>query len=77
VHLEGDRLRVTPRSPATWESYKIHYRYRQTVYHVSITRLAQGSLGAIELTLDGQLLSDETIPLRDDHIEHFVDLRVR
>ena len=74
VHLEGERLRLTPRFPAGWTSYKIHYRYRGTVYHITITRPADGEKGG-ELTLDGQRLSGDTIPLVDDHAEHFAELR--
>ena len=75
VHLEGNRLRVTPRFPPGWTSYKIHYRYRQTLYHITISRLAPDGTG--ELSLDGQTLADETIPLTDDHLEHFVELRAQ
>jgi cellobiose phosphorylase len=39
IHLEVDRLRLTPRIPAEWESYKIHYRYRETFYHITVTRV--------------------------------------
>jgi len=77
VHLEGERLRVTPRFPAHWTSYKIHYRYRQTVYHITITRSSDDSLGQSALTLDGQPLTDETIPLHDNRIEHFVEIRIQ
>ncbi|MBA2241851.1 MAG: cyclic beta 1-2 glucan synthetase, partial [Chthoniobacterales bacterium] len=76
VHLEGNRLRVVPRFPASWTAYKIHYRYRQTVYHISVAARADDSAGPNELSLDGQPLVEETIPLRDDHIEHFVEMRV-
>ena len=77
VHLEGNRLRVIPRFPPSWTSYKIHYRYRQTLYHITISRLAPDRIGANELSLDGQTLTEETIPLTDDHLEHFVELRAR
>jgi cellobiose phosphorylase len=77
VHREGDHLRLNPRFPAAWTSYKIHYRYRQTVYHITLTRLAEDSEGANELSLDGQALAGETIPLVDDHAEHFVEVRFR
>jgi cellobiose phosphorylase len=76
VELKANELRLNPRFRATWESYKIHYRYRQTVYHITITRHSQGSLAATELVLDGQSLTGETIPLVDDRIEHFVEMRV-
>ena len=75
VNLEGDQLRLTPRLPTSWTTYKIHYRYRQTVYHITLTRPADGSIVSNELTLDGQVLK-ETFPLVDDHTEHFVELKV-
>ena len=77
VHLEANHLRVSPRFPKSWTSYKIHYRYRQTVYHVTITRLTDDSSGGNELILDGQLLTDGTLPLVDDRVEHFAEVRVR
>ena len=77
VHLEGHHLRIAPRFPVTWTSYKVHYRYRQTVYHITITRATEDSLGDIAIILDGHSLPGETLPLLDDRIEHFVEIRVR
>jgi cellobiose phosphorylase len=77
VHLEGDQLRLAPRLPKTWPGCKIHYRYRQTVYHITVTRLAADSADASLLFLDGQEIPGATIPLRDDQQEHAVELRVR
>ncbi len=77
VKLEGDQLRLIPRFPETWTTYKIHYRYRQTVYHITLTRLIDGSEGANESTLDGQVLAGGTVPMVDDHAEHFVEIHVR
>ena len=76
VSLEGDQLRLTPRLPKSWTTYKIHYRYRQTVYHITITRLPSDAADTDLLILDGQIISGETIPLCDDHHEHFVELKV-
>jgi cellobiose phosphorylase len=74
VNLEGDQLRLAPRLPKTWTTFKIHYRYRQTVYHITISRRAADAGNADLLSLDGQEISGRTIPLRDDHQEHMVDL---
>jgi cellobiose phosphorylase len=71
VNLEGDQLRLAPRLPQAWPSYKIHYRYRQTVYHITITRSAVGAeAGSSRIILDGQELAGMTISLRDDHQPH-------
>ena len=77
VHLEGDQLRLSPQLPKSWETYKIHYRYRQTVYHITIIRLAADSTDENLLFLDGQELPGPTIPLQDDRREHTVELKVR
>ena len=76
VSLEGDRLRLTPRLPAHWPACKIHYRHRQSVYHIAITRLAATATGPTELYLDGTRLEADTLPLADERREHFVELRV-
>ena len=36
VRLEGDALRLQPRLPTSWESLTIHYRYRETFYHIHV-----------------------------------------
>jgi len=78
VKLEGDQLRLEPRLPKTWTTYKIHYRYRQTVYHITITRLAADSGDAKnQLTLDGKEISGTAIPLQNDRQEHAAEMKVR
>ena len=70
-----NQLRLVPRFPPGWTTYKIHYRYRQTLYHITITLHADRAEGSSELSLDGQALTGGTSPLADDRIEHFVDER--
>ena len=77
VNLEGDQLRLTPQLPAAWPSFKVHYRYRQTVYHITITRLPVDAPDPTALTLDGQQCIGNTFPLHDDRVEHTVEINVR
>ena len=76
VNLEGDQLRLTPRLPKSWKTYTIHYRYHQTVYHITITRLAVDCGKPHRLSLDGKELSSETVPLVNDRREHTVGFTV-
>jgi cellobiose phosphorylase len=76
VHLEGNQLRLTPSMPKTWNHFKIHYRYRQTVYHISITRIVADSVEEKLLTIDGKKISGILLSLKDDHQEHTVDMKV-
>jgi cyclic beta-1,2-glucan synthetase len=41
LQLEVDHLRIAPCVPADWDSYKIHYRYRETVYHITVRRVGE------------------------------------
>ena len=77
VNLEGDHLRLTPLMPAAWETYKIHYRYRQTIYHITISRLPGDSPDPASLSLDGVPGVDNRFPLHDDRLEHEVEMKVR
>ncbi len=77
LNLKGDQLRLTPRLPKAWTTFKIHYRYRQTQYHLTLIQLAPYSPGAGKLSLDGQELAGNTIPLRDDRREHVVEVKIR
>jgi cellobiose phosphorylase len=77
VNLEGDQLRLAPLLPQAWDTFKIHYRYRQTVYHITISRLAPEVAAAGVLTLDGLEIPGTTLPLQDDQLEHAVELKVR
>jgi cellobiose phosphorylase len=77
VNREGDQLRLMPRLRREWSGYKVHYRYRQTVYHIGISRLEKGVGEEDELWLDGARLAGLTVHLVDDRREHVVELKVR
>lgn len=84
LQLKVDHLLIAPRIPADWDTYKIHYRYRETVYHINIRRSAEPSGSAIRVTLDGNLVAGDSvdragrpqgmIPLVDDRREHHVEV---
>jgi cyclic beta-1,2-glucan synthetase len=76
VKLEGDHLRLVPRLPMHWPTCKISYRYRQTFYHINISRQPDGSSGPAQITLDGNEIADGVIPLIDDLGEHRVEMRL-
>ena len=84
LSLEVDHLRIAPCVPAQWLSYKIHYRYRETVYHITVNRVREKPGPAIRVTVDGSVIngsgadlkgkSEGLIPLVDDRREHYVDV---
>jgi cellobiose phosphorylase len=76
ANLEGDRLRLAPRLPKAWPSFKIHYRYRETVYHITISRRTGTVAPERRITIDGQVNPGDTFALVDDRREHLVDFKV-
>jgi len=71
--LEVDRLRVAPCLPADWPGFRLHYRYRETVYHIAV-RQAPGGGGTVRV--DGIEQPDRTIHLVDDRKEHAVEVEI-
>ncbi|MBF0355267.1 MAG: cyclic beta 1-2 glucan synthetase [Alphaproteobacteria bacterium] len=75
LRLEGDKLSLKPCLPATWPSIKIHYRYRETVYHISMSQPCSDDETESLATcfeVDGVRQQDNSIHLVDDHLEHDV-----
>jgi len=67
--LEGDTLHLSPCLHDGWPGYTVHYRYRETVHHIAVSRSTDGvSL----LTVDGVARADLTIPLKDDRRDHYI-----
>ena len=75
LNLEGNRLRLRPRLPQSWTTCNIRYRFCQTPYHITISRL-DGLLGSGQAFLDGEELVEKTIPLVDDRRDHRVEMRL-
>jgi len=85
VHLEVDHLRIAPCIPDNWASYKIHYRYRETIYHITVKCVGEKPEKVVCVKVDGAVLNGESmsgsrresrvlIPLSDDRQEHTVDV---
>jgi cellobiose phosphorylase len=77
LHLEGNRLRLNPRMPKKWTRFAIHYRYRETSYHITVSRSPDSLSSSHQFILDGRDLCETTIPLVDDRHEHSLIMNMR
>ena len=75
LRLEVDTLRFAPCLPVDWEGFTVHYRYRETVYHIAVLHARAGN-GETSVTVDGVERPDKAIPLVDDRQEHSVEVRI-
>ena len=73
LRLEVDRLHIAPCLPEHWQGFKVHYRYRETVYHIAI---AQTPGEEMRVIVDGVEQEGLAIPLVDDQREHSVEVSV-
>jgi cyclic beta-1,2-glucan synthetase len=74
LRVEADTLRFAPCLPADWKAFTVHYRYRETVYHINVLETPAGS-GDTRVTVDGVERPDDGVPLVDDRQEHSVEVR--
>jgi cyclic beta-1,2-glucan synthetase len=70
LRIDIDKLRFTPCLPPDWRTFKVHYRYRETFYHITLENAGSGRIKRV--SVDGADQSDQTISLIDDRKEHHV-----
>jgi cellobiose phosphorylase len=75
LRLDVDKLHFAPCLPDNWKEFKVHYRYRETVYHIAIVQASAGH-GETSVTVDGVRRQGNLIQLVDDRQEHSVELRL-
>ncbi|HEX2964853.1 MAG TPA: protein ndvB, partial [Syntrophorhabdaceae bacterium] len=73
LRLEADKLYIKPCIPVDWEGFTVHYRYRETIYHINVVQKEPG-VGAAAIVVDGIRGQDAFIPLVDDHSDHVVEV---
>jgi cellobiose phosphorylase len=79
LRLDVDRLHVAPCLPAHWDALTIHYRFRETAYHIHIVQIRAGddaTPGETRVTVDGVEQEGQAIALVDDRREHTVTVSV-
>lgn len=57
IYLEDGYLRIAPIVPADWKSFKVHYRFHETLYHININCQAGQPQQVTKLLLDDVELS--------------------
>ena len=73
----GDTLRIDPCVPEAWPELAIEYRFGTALYAITVVRPAEVRRAGAEVSLDGRMLDDASIPLRDDGARHTVVVRPR
>ena len=75
LRLDAGRLRFAPCLPADWKGFTVHYRYRETVYHIAVLQTVCGN-GETSVTIDGVQQHGQALLLVDDRKDHSVAVSV-
>ncbi len=75
IKLQADILRFNPCLPPQWQTFKIHYRYRETLYNITVRSAGSGK-SVIRVVADGVEEADKAVRLVDDHGQHEVEVEV-
>jgi cellobiose phosphorylase len=75
IRLSVDHLYFEPCLPEGWKSFKLHYRYRETFYHITIQRSGPND-HVLALIVDGKEQAEKTIALTDDRLEHTAQVTI-
>ena len=75
LRLEIDKLRFNPCIPVEWKSFKLHYRFRQTFYHITVRRTDRLD-GFQMITQDGLVQEGDFITLTNDFKNHDVEVEL-
>ncbi|HAQ61972.1 TPA: hypothetical protein DCR49_08255, partial [Candidatus Delongbacteria bacterium] len=73
--LEIDKLYITPCMPEEWKVFKLHYRFRSTIYNITVNRNSAAK-DVTRITVDGTAQVNSYIQLTDDGKDHSVEVSI-
>lgn len=74
LNLRGDKFFFVPCWPSHWSIFKLHYRFQQTMFHITVEQIEVAGATS-EVRLDGLALSDAWVSLCNDLVDHHVRVR--
>jgi len=82
LRLDVNQLSIEACVPLEWKAFKIHYRYRETMYHINVSHLPDGpnlegtSRNHAIVTQDGIEQENKVITLINDTQVHQVEVQI-
>ncbi|MCL5997502.1 MAG: hypothetical protein M1546_15805, partial [Chloroflexi bacterium] len=76
IQHKGQVLRIDPCIPKGWTGYQVTFHYGATSYEIDVDNGAHVNRGVKCITLDGQALPTNQVPLLDDGAVHQVQVQL-
>jgi len=74
IRPQADGLWVDPAIPADWPGFTVTRRYRNAVYHITVTNPDHVSAGVKSVSVDGRPLAGRLLPVFNDGQRHSVEI---
>lgn len=74
IQPDYDGLTINPCIPKAWDGFKVTRKFRGATYEINIQNPNHVSKGIKSLTVDGETVDGNTIPVLDDHKVHTVEV---
>ncbi len=71
---EGNTLHFKPCIPLSWKSFKVEYRFEQTVYYITVIQVFDKA--TTEITIDGETQMSQTLTLTNKESEYVVTIAI-
>jgi cyclic beta-1,2-glucan synthetase len=76
LQVRGDRLRINPVIPATWDGFTLRYRHGETIYSIEVENPDGCERGVAWLEMDGRRVPGGEITLERGLVKHQVVVRM-
>ncbi len=73
IKLDVNKLLVAPCLPPDWTEFKVHYRYRETVHHITVKHVDTSDETGV--FINNKKTGDNFVSLKEDRQEHFIEVR--
>ena len=70
LRRRGEHFAVSPCIPRSWDAFRLRWRYRRTLYEITVENPEHRNRGVSEAALDGTRVEPQAIPLVDDGAVH-------
>ncbi|MFR5684054.1 MAG: glycosyl hydrolase family 65 protein, partial [Clostridia bacterium] len=63
LKVERQILKIEPCIPTNWEEYEMHYRYKDSIYHIKVKNPNRKNIGVDKFIVNKQEVEDKQIKL--------------
>ena len=67
-------IEIDPCIPADWDGFRVHRVFRGATYEIEVKNPSHVSRGAVQVTVDGELITGNTVPIFEDGGTHTVEV---